>query len=102
MNDASGDDKPLPRPQINRAIFQVDQETTVDDVEKLVQILVGVPMVLALHNAKSHNRIVHTAKCLVIPFVGAGIDELLNVNDLQRLVQNIQIGLVWKILLSLF
>ena len=59
-------------------------------------------MVLALHNAKSHNRIVHTTKRLVIPFVGAGIDKLLNVDQLERFVQNVEMSFVWKILRGCF
>ena len=57
-----------------------------------------VPVIFAFDNSQTHDGIVHFAKRLVPPLVGALIDQLLDVNDFKRPVQNIEIGLVREIL----
>ena len=81
--------EPLARLQFNRAPFEIDQQRAVQYEEKLVDVAVFVPMVFALDHGHPHDRIVNFAKCLVVPFVGAGISQLLHVDHLQRFVQNV-------------
>ena len=57
-----------------------------------------MPMVFALNNSQPNDRVVDLAKRLVPPLIGAPIDEFLDIDLLQRAVQNIQEGLIRKIL----
>ena len=78
------------RREIDRAIFQIDQQLTADDVEKLICVVVLVPVLFAMNDAESHDRLVHFAQCLVVPLVGARFDETGDIDRFQRLMQNVQ------------
>ena len=65
-----------PRPQIDGAIFHLDEEAAADDVEELVLVVVLVPVILALHGAEAHHGLVHLAQGLVVPGVLVGARRL--------------------------
>src|SRR6516164_10083607 len=43
-----------------------------------------VPMVLALHDAETHDRIVYLAKRLIVPFGGARLHKAWDVDKVER------------------
>jgi len=87
MFHAFGDDESLSRRQINGALLQIDQESAADHVEKLILIVVVMPVIFTLDHAQSDNRFVHPAECLVIPLILAGRDQPGDIDLLQRPVQ---------------
>ena len=48
--------------------------------KEFIDVLVFVPVIFALNHRHPDDRIVHFAKRLVEPFVGAGIGQLLHIN----------------------
>ena len=75
MHDAPGHDEPLARQQFDATALQVDDERPVHDVEKLVEVVMAVPVVFTLNHAQPHNRVIDAAERLVVPAVRAGGDE---------------------------
>ena len=75
VHHALGHDKPLARRELHAAALKVDDELPVHDVEEFVEVMVAVPVVLALHDPQPHDRIVDAAKRLVVPAIGARGDE---------------------------
>ncbi len=73
MTDTFGDNKALPRGEIDSRIFEVNEEPSIENEKELVDVLVLVPVILALNHCHSDNRIVYLAKRLVVPLVRAGI-----------------------------
>ena len=59
--------KALARTQLDRSALQVNDEAPIDDVEKLVLVVVFMPVELALHDAEPHDAIVYSAQRLVVP-----------------------------------
>jgi hypothetical protein len=98
MAHAFGHDKALAWQKINCAIFKIDQETSVEDEKEFIDLLVLVPVILALHDRHPDDRIVHLAKRLVVPFIGTGICQLLYIDQLKGPVQNVEISFVRKTL----
>jgi len=94
MHYAFGDYDSLPRTELEGAIFQIDEQTSFDDVEELIFFLVLVPVVFAFDDSQAHNGIVHFTQRLVKPLVCAGIGDSLFVDDLQRGEENVQPGFV--------
>ena len=90
-------DDTLPRSKINDLVFKIDQEMAVENKEEFVDVIMLVPVVFALQNAEPHDRVVHLTKSLVVPFVRARIDQLLNIDYFERLVQNVEESLIRKI-----
>ena len=56
-----------------------------------------VPVILTLCDAEPYNGLVDLAKGLVVPWVRHGGDEGGSVHDLQRFVEDVQMGFIWKI-----
>jgi len=98
MAHTFGHDEALTRQKIHRAIFEIDQETPIEDEKEFIDLFVLVPVILALHDRHPDDRIVHLAKRLVVPFVGTGIGQLLYIDQLKGAVQNVEISFVRKIL----
>ena len=94
MAHTFGHDKALLRGQINDAIFEIDQETAVQNEEELIDVLMLVPMVFALNHRHPNDRIVHPAERLVVPFIGAGVSQFLHIDYFKRSVQNVEVSLV--------
>src|SRR5258707_14017827 len=84
MLDAFGNDKSLLWLQINRAIFKIDDEVPLQDKEKLVVVVMFVPVVFALHDSQANNGVVHLTERLGIPFIGAGLHQGRNVHESER------------------
>ena len=61
--------KPCPG-QLDGAVFEVDDESTLDHVEELVEVIVLVPVIFALDDAEPDDRVVHLAERLVVPGMG--------------------------------
>src|SRR5579871_6750576 len=74
VHDALGHDEALARAEIDRALLQIDQEMPFEDEEELVQVVVLVPVILALHDAEANDGIVDPAQRLVVPTIGASRD----------------------------
>jgi hypothetical protein len=90
MPDSAGDDEALPGEQLHGVVVQVYEEATLDDIEELVLIGVCVPMVLALDDAQADHRVVHLTESLVVPPMGTGIDQRLDVYPLQGAILNVE------------
>src|SRR3981081_1117142 len=88
--------EPLARRKIDRAIFEVDEQTPVNHVKEFIEFFVLVPVIFALHDTKPDHRVVHLAERLIPPFFSAFIGELADIDDLQWLMENIEKRLVRK------
>jgi hypothetical protein len=82
VDDAHGDNEALALSKLDTSILEVDDETAFKNKEELVVAFVFVPMVLALHDAETDDRIVHLAQCLVVPAVGTRLHQRGHVNQL--------------------
>src|SRR5437016_4128745 len=58
MHNAPRNDEALIGQKLNRSTFEVDDELSTQHEEELIVVVVFVPMVLALHHAKAHHRVV--------------------------------------------
>jgi hypothetical protein len=86
MHHSLGNDETLSRIKLHRAVFKIDEQLTLDDVEKLVVSIVLVPVILPLHDAKADNGLVYLAERLVVPLEFTGIRKSLGVDDFKRAV----------------
>jgi hypothetical protein len=99
MPDAFGNDKSLLCLQINRAIFEIDDEVPLQDKEELVVVVMFVPVILALQDSQANNGVVHFTKRLVIPLIGAGFHQGGNVHQAENWKLDIEMSGVRIILL---
>jgi hypothetical protein len=53
--------------------LQIDEKHAFDHVEKLIVVIVFVPVILPFKHANAHHRSIHLAQCLVEPFELAGV-----------------------------
>ena len=90
MHHAFGNYRRLARSQVDRALFQIDQQLTANDIEELVFVLVFMPMIFALDHAEPHDGLVHFAQRLVVPLVRARFDESGHVDRFERAVKNVE------------
>src|SRR5262245_29938739 len=84
--------EPLPRRQLDAAAFEIDEQPSFDDVEELVLVVVMVPVVFALDHAQAHHRFVDLAQRLVPPAVRATVDQAAHVHDLERRMEDVEVG----------
>ena len=75
--------------KLNASILKIDDEPTFENKEELVIAVVLVPVVLALQNAEANDRVVDLAQRLVVPAVGACLDQSRNIDQAQRLVKDV-------------
>jgi len=94
VNDALRHNEPLPRLQRDGAILEIDKKFAVHDVEEFIEIVVLVPVILALHDSQTHDRIVDLAERPVEPAVLDRIDDLRKVDDLERGIADVEAGYV--------
>ena len=94
MEDSFGNDRALPRAELHGSAFEIDQQLPFDNVEKLVVIVVLVPMIFALDDSKTNHRPIHLAKRLVEPLIGARTRERFFVNEFQWLMKDVESRLV--------
>jgi len=76
-----GHDEALTRQKIYRAIFEIDQETSIEDEKEFINLFVFMPMIFALNYGQPDDRIVYLAQRLVVPLVRAGISQLLQIDQ---------------------
>jgi hypothetical protein len=94
MKHTLRNNKALPRVKFDRPSLQVDQKAAFENEEEFIVVVVFVPVIFALHHAKSNHRIVHLAKRLVVPAVVAGRDQVRNVDQRQSRITNIEISCI--------
>ena len=75
MNDALRDNKALLSRKLDTLVLEIDDEATFQYKEELIVIVVFVPVILALHDAKTNDRTVHLTQRLVVPAVRARRDQ---------------------------
>ena len=80
MAHTFGNNKALLRRKINNAIFEIDQEMSVENKKEFFDIFVFVPVIFALNYRHPYDRIVYLAKRLVVPLVRAGIGQFLDID----------------------
>ena len=83
MDDSPRYDKTLLPVQLNTPVLEIDNEATVEDKEELIIVVVLMPMILTLQDAKPNDRVVDLAERLVIPAVGTRFDQRRNVHHAQ-------------------
>jgi len=98
MPHTSGHHETLSRVESDNAIFKIDQKIPVENEKELIDVVVLVPMVFALHHRHPHDRVVHLAERLVVPLIFAGVRQFLQIDQLKWSMQNIEVGLIRKIL----
>src|SRR5439155_5718110 len=91
---AAWHDEALARRELDRAALQVDDEPPRDDVEELVLVVVLVPVVFPLHHTESHHGVVDLAERLGVPGMGAGVEQRLDVDELERPVADVEVSIV--------
>ena len=90
MDDPPRHDKTLLRVKFNAPILEVDNEAAVEDKEELVIVVVLMPMILTLQDAKPNDRVVDLAQRLVIPAVGTRFDQRWNVHHAQGRIKDVE------------
>jgi hypothetical protein len=96
-----GNNEALSWSEIDNVILEIDQEMSLQNEKEFINIFVFVPVIFALHHGHPDDGVIHLAKRLVIPFVGAGIGQFLHIDELKRGVQKVQVSFVRKILRGL-
>src|SRR5690348_1302798 len=96
MEHALGNDSALPRTKLHGAAFEVNQQLPFDNVEKLIIIVMLVPVIFALYHTKTDDRAIHLTESLVVPLVGARFGERALVDDFQGLTKDVESGFVRK------
>ena len=74
--------------------FQINQQLAFNDVKEFIVVSVLVPVVLALDDSQPNDGIVDLAERLVEPFVSGCMRYRLRVNDLERLVGDVEVRLI--------
>lgn len=95
MPYTSWDHESLAGAELNIATLEVDQEAPLDDVEELVFVVVLMPMVFSFQDAKPDHGVVHCTKGLVVPRVTAVVRESLNINEFERIKQDVHVSHIW-------
>jgi hypothetical protein len=96
MGDALRDHHRLAGPQVEHPVLQVDDKPARDDIKELVFIIVFVPVILTLNDTQADHRVVGLAEGLVEPLVSTVLHNDVGVDQLQRVVENVEAGLVGK------
>jgi hypothetical protein len=98
MAHAFGNNKALPRAEIDNTIFKVDEEISIENEKEFINVLVLMPVVLTLHYCHPDDGVVDLAKRLIVPLVRARIGQFLHIDQLEWSVQDVEVSLIWKIL----
>src|SRR5690349_22962293 len=96
MEHALGNDSALPRTKLHGAAFEGNQQLPFDNVEKLIIIVMLVPVIFALYHTKTNDRAIDLAKSLVVPLISARVSERAFVDDFHRFVKDVEPRLVRK------
>ena len=84
MAHAFGHDETLPRGNIDNAIFEIDQEMSVENKKEFIDVSVFVPVIFALNHGQPDDSIVYLAKRLIVPLVGARLYKRWDVDNIER------------------
>jgi hypothetical protein len=98
MAHALGNNKALPRAEIDNTIFKVDEEISIENEKEFINVLVLMPVVLTLHYCHPDDGVVDLAKRLIVPLVRARIGQFLHIDELEWSVQDVEVSLIRKIL----
>jgi hypothetical protein len=98
MTDAFGNNKALPRAEIDNTIFKVDEEISIENEKEFINVRVLMPVILALHHRHPDDGVVDLAKRLIVPLVRARIGQFLHIDQFEWTVENVEVSLIWKIL----
>jgi hypothetical protein len=90
MHHTSWHNEALSRLQFYNLIFQINDEQSFHNIEELVFLVMLVPMILALNDAETNDRVVHLAQCLVEPSVLTSIADCLYIDPFERTIFNVQ------------
>src|SRR5215471_17454674 len=96
MHHALWDDEALIGQELDRSSLKIDYESATQHVKKLIIIVVFVPVVLALHYAEPHDRIVHPAQRLIVPLVGDRLCELIDIDQSEGIELYVEMRRVGK------
>src|SRR6201988_2320299 len=96
VNDPLRDNKAFSGLEIHTAIFQIDDEVSVEHEEELIVVVVLVPMIFALHDAETDDGDVDLAEGLIVPAVLARTNQGRDVHDTQRWKLDVEVRGVWK------
>ena len=67
---------------------------TIQDKEELIVMVVLVLVILTLHDTEADNCVIDLAQRLVVPPVGALLDEIRNIDDRKRRKLDVEEGCV--------
>jgi hypothetical protein len=93
-----GNNKTLIRRKIDCASFEVDQKMAIHDIKEFIEVFVLVPVIFTFDHTQAHNCIIYLAERLVVPFIGTGLGQLLDINNFERRMKNVEVSFVGKIL----
>ena len=79
-----------------RLRFKIDEQLSLDDIEKLVIIRVLMPVIFAFDNAESNDGIIHSHKRLIVPRMTDGTDDVIEGDCLEWGTQDVEMRLVWE------
>ncbi len=77
-------DKTLAGLKIDGAILEIDDEVPLEDKEELIVFLMLMPVILALQDAETYDRVVYLAESLVVPAMCVCTDERGDVDNTER------------------
>ena len=80
MTHTFGNNKALPRAEIDNTIFKVDEEISIENKKEFINVLVLMPVVLTLHYCYPDDGVVDLAKRLIVPLVRARIGQFLRID----------------------
>ncbi len=76
--------KALLRRKIDNAIFEIDQEMSLENEKEFIDVFVFVPVIFPLNHREPNDRIVYLAKRLVVPVIRASIGQFLDIDQFKR------------------
>ena len=94
MPHALGNHEALLRAQLHAPILEIDDETPLNHVEKLVQVVVLVPVVFPFDHTKPYHRFIHAAEGLVVPRVSARCHQIGQDDHFERPKPDIEVRVV--------
>jgi hypothetical protein len=83
VQDAPGDDHPLPGAELHGPPLEVEEEEALQDEEQLVLPVVFVPVELPEEDPEARDGVVHAAERAVPPGLGARVGEPPRLHHLQ-------------------
>src|SRR5258708_15886943 len=91
VDDPLGHDESLSRRELYGPAFEIDDEATVEHHEEFIVFVVLVPVVFTLQHAQPDDGVVHFAERLVVPAVGARLDQRRNIDQAQFRESNVEV-----------